>query len=330
MAMIPGGQAGGAIILGQAARGFGGAVFQGLRDVVHGAAAAPVTIQMPAGGMNTASAAAITAIAAQISTELAGFIQQITPYVKGSFWAFVVILVLVITEKIYAGPIGVVLGSACRGLLVLLRAGAPYGQAGAIKFFNALLKVFRALYALPSAARSAILERVVAIQNYAERKIRTVRDGLIVVRGYVKRAKNAVVGTMRRSLARVKAAGARVGAAARSAHTAMRGFRARRAAGRAAKNNASRMAMQQKVRLNLAAINQRVVANEERRIRNLINKVKRTAAPLSSREKREYIALAHRAEKKALANAAGAKRNITAANRQAGIALMNLSGRKSH
>lgn len=333
MAMIIGGQAGqpggGAMVLGQAARGFGGAMFQALRGGA-GAVPQPVTIQMPAGGMNAASAAAMTAIATQLGLETKAYITSVTPYVKGSFWAFAIILVLVITEKVYNGPVGVLLGNAAKGLLAILRAGAPVAASGTAKFLKAVGRLLKALYALPGDIRNAILERVVAIQNYANQKIRTVREGLVVVRGYVKRTRNAVVGTMQRSLARVTAAGVRIRTAARSARAAVGGFRGRLKERRQARNNAARMARNQKIRANLAAINQRVVANEETRIRSLINKVKRTSAPLSAKEKREYLALTRKAEKNAMRNAAAAQRNITMANREAGKALMNLSGRKSH
>lgn len=332
--MILGGQAGqpggGAMVLGQAARGFGGAMFQAIRGGAVAAPQQPVTIQMPTGGMNAASAAAMTAIATQLGLETKAYIERVTPYVKGTFWAFAIILVLVITEKVYNGPVGLLLGSAAKGLLVILRAGAPHARAGAIKFVKAVERLLKALYALPGDIRNAILERVVAIQNYANQKIRTVREGLVVVRGYVKRTRNAVVGTMRRSLARVTAAGVRIRTAARSARAAVGGFRGRLKARAKAKVNAATMARNQKIRTNLAAINQRVVANEETRIRSLINKVKRTSAPLSAKEKREYLALTRKAEKNAMRNAAAAQRNITMANREAGKALMNLSGRKSH
>jgi hypothetical protein len=333
MAMIVGGPqgmpGGGAVVLGQAARGFGGAVFQAIRGGAM-AAPQPVTIQMPTGGMNAASAAAMTAIATQLGMETKAYIERVTPYVKGSFWAFAIILVLVITEKVYNGPVGALLGSAARGLLVILRAGAPVAASGTAKFLRAVGRLLKALYALPGDIRSAILERVVAIQNYANKKIRTVREGLVVIHGYVKRTRNAVVGTMRRSLARVTAAGVRVRTAARSARAAVGGFRGHLRARAKAKQNAASMARNQKIRMNLAAINQRVVSNEEKRIRNLINKVKRSSAPLSDKEKREYLALTRKAEKNARRNAAAAQRNITMANREAGKALMNLSGRASH
>lgn len=320
---------GGAMITAQAARGFGGAMFQALRGGVM-AAPQPVTIQMPAGGMNAASAAAMTAIAAQLGSEAKAYIERVAPYVKYSFYGFAIILCLVIVEKVYNGPVGIVLGSAAKGLLITLRAGAPHARAGAVKFFKGVERLLKALYALPGDVRNAILERVVAIQNYANHKIRTVREGIAVVHGYVKRTRNAVVGTMRRSLARVTAAGVRIRHAARSARAAVGGFRGHLKARAKAKNNAASMARNQKIRMNLAAINQRVVANEEKRIRNLINKVKRTSAPLTAKEKREYLALTRKAEKNAMRNAAGAQRNITMANREAGKALMNMSGRASH
>jgi hypothetical protein len=333
MAMIVGGPqgmpGGGAIVLGQAARGFGGAMFQALRGGVVGPQQ-PIQIQMPTGGMNAASAAAMTAIATQFGLEAKAYIEEIKPYVKGSFWAFAIILVLVITEKVYNGPLGAVIGAAAKSLLAILRAGAPVAASGTVKFLKAVGRLLKALRALPGDVRNAILERVVAIQNYAHQKIRTVREGLVVVRGYVKRTRNAVVGTMRRSLARVTAAGVRIRTAARSARAAVGGFRGHLKARAKAKVNAATMARNQKIRTNLAAINQRVVSHEEKRIRNLINKVKKTSAPLSAKEKREYLALTRKAEKNAMRNAAAAHRNITMANREAGKALMNLSGRKSH
>ena len=317
MAMIPhGAPGGGALIVGEAARGFGAAAWHALRagGGVLAPAAQPVTIQMPTGGMNAASAAAMTAIAAQVSAEAAAFIAKVAPYVKGGFYGFMIILCLVIVEKVYNGPVGALLGSAAKGLLVILRAGAPVARAGTVKFFKGVEHVLKALYALPAHVRDAILERVAAIQNYAHRTIRTVREGLVVVHGYVKRSRNAVVGTMSRSLARVRAAGVRV-------RTAVGGFRARIKAKARAKNNAAAMARNQKIRANLAGINQRVTANEERRIQSLINKVKRSSAPLTAQEKREYLKLTRKEEKKAM-------RNVSSANRNAAAALAGM--RRSH
>jgi hypothetical protein len=329
MAMIVGGQAGqpggGAMVLGQVARGVGGAMFQAIRGGVVGAPQQPVTVQIPTGGMNAASAAAMTAIAAQVSKNAGTFVARVAPYVKYSFYGFAIVLCLVIVEKVYNGPVGVLLNSAAKGLLVILRAGAPHARAGAIKFVKAVERLLKALYALPGDVRNAILERVVAIQNYAHQKIRTVSEGLAVVRGYVKRTRNAVVGTMRRSLARVKAAGVRVRTAARTARAAVGGFRGRLKARAKAKENAAAMARNQKIRANLTGINQRVTANEERRIQSLINKVKKTSAPLSAKEKREYLALTRKAEKKAQRNVNAAMTNV---NKNAAAALVGMGGRR--
>jgi hypothetical protein len=322
--MIPGGlgaQPGaGAIMVGQAARGFGGAMWHALRA---GAVAAPqpVTIQMPTGGMNAASAAAMTAIAAQVSAETAAFIAKVSPYVKGGFYGFAILLCLVIIEKVYNGPVGALLMSAAKGLMVVLRAGAPVARTGTVKFIKAVGRLLKALYALPAHVRDAILERTAQIQTWAHRKITTVREGLSVVHGYVKSSRNAVVGTMRRSLARVKAAGVRV-------RTTVGGFRQRLKAKAKAKENAATMARNQKIRANLTGINQRVTANEERRIQSLINKVKRTSAPLTAMEKREYLKLTRKAEKQAQRNVNVA---MTSVNRNAAQALVGMRGRgRSH
>lgn len=318
---------GGAMIIGEAARGFGGAMWHALRTG-GGFAPQPVTIQMPTGGMNAASAAAMTAIATQLGSEAAAFIEKVTPYVKGSFYGFAIILCLVIIEKVYNGPVGALLMSAAKGLMVVLRAGAPVARAGTVKFFKAVARLLKALYALPAHVRDAILERTAQIQTWAHRKITTVREGLAVVHGYVKSSRNAVVGTMRQSLARVKAAGIRVRTAARTARATVGGFRARLKAKAKAKENAAAMARNQKIRANLAGINQRVTANEERRIQSLINKVKRTSAPLTAQEKREYLKLTRKAEKQAQRNVNVAMTNV---NRNAAQALAGMRGRgRSH
>jgi len=318
------------MIIGEAARGFGGAMWHALRTGggLAPPAPQPVTIQLPAGGMNAASAAAMTAIATQLSSEAAAFIARVTPYVKGSFYGFCIILCLVIIEKVYNGPVGALLMSAAKGLMVVLRAGAPVARAGTVKFFKAVARLLKALYALPAHVRDAILERTAQIQTWAHRKITTVREGLAVVHGYVKSTRNAVVGTMRRSLARVKAAGIRVRTAARTARAHVGGFRARLKAKAKAKENAAAMARNQKIRANLAGINQRVTANEERRIQSLINKVKRTSAPLTAQEKREYLKLTRKAEKQAQRNVNVAMTNV---NRNAARALVGMRGRgRSH
>ena len=314
------------MIIGEAARGFGGAMWHALRmgGGLAPPAPQPVTIQMPAGGMNAASAAAMTAIATQLGSEAAAFIEKVAPYVKGSFYGFAIILCLVIIEKVYNGPVGALLMSAAKGLMVVLRAGAPVARAGAVKFFKAVARLLKALYALPAHVRDAILERTSQIQTWAHRKITTVREGLAVVHGYVKSSRNAVVGTMRQSLARVKAAGIRVRTAARTARAAVGGFRARLKAKAKAKENAAAMARNQKIRANLTGINQRVTANEERRIQSLINKVKRTSAPLTAQEKREYLKLTRKAEKQAQRNVNVAMTNV---NRNAARALVGIRGR---
>jgi len=312
MAMIPHGQPGsGAMILGGVARGFGGALWQGLRSGAL-APAPPVTVHIPTGGMNAASAAAMTAIAAQVSAETAAFIERVTPYVKYSFYSFAIILCLVIVEKVYNGPVGSVIGAAARGLLAVIKMGAPVGQAGARRFVKAVGRLLRALYALPGQTRDAILERVVEIQNYVGHKVRTVREGLVAVHGYLKRGRNAVVGTLRQSLARVRTAGVRV-------RTAVVGFRGRRLAKRASQEANAQAARNQKIRGNLAAINARVVAVEEKRVKNLINKVKKSSAPLTAKERREYLALARKSE-----------RVVSSANRNAARVLTALKGRRSH
>ena len=293
MAMIAHGQGGGAIAA-QVARGFGGALFTGLRGMAPAAAAPAVTVQMPAGGMNAASAAAMTAIAAQVSADTAALIARVTPYVKYSFWSFAIVLCLVIVEKIYNGPVGAVMGAASKGLLALIKMGAPRGKEATVRFIKAVGRLLRALYALPSQARDAILERVAAVQNYIGHKVRTVREGLSAVHGYAKRGRNAVLGGLRRSLARVR--------------TAVGGIRAKRVAAR-----------NQKISGNLAAINARVAAAEQKRIKNLIEKVQKSSAPLTAKEKREYLAMAHKAERKA-----------TSANRNAARALTAMRGRRSH
>lgn len=291
--MIAHGQQGGGAIVAQVARGFGGALWTGLRSVAPAAAPA-VTVQMPAGGMNAASAAAMTAIAAQVSADTAALIARITPYVKYSFWSFAIVLCLVIVEKVYNGPVGAVLGAASKGLLALIKMGAPRGKEAVTRFVRAVGRVLRALFALPSQARDAILDRVVSIQNSIGHKIRTVREGLVAVHGYAKRGRNVVLGGLRRSLARVR--------------TAVGGIRAKRVAAR-----------NQKIHGNLAAINARVAAAEQKRIKNLITKVQKSSVPLSAKEKREYLALAHKSERKA-----------ASANRNAARALTALRGRRSH
>lgn len=329
MAMIPGGlgqqPGGGALIIGETARGFGQALFGALRGGIVAGPPQPVTVQLPPGGMNAATAAAMTALATQLGLEVKAFIARVAPYVKGSFYAFMIILTLVIIEKVYNGPVGELLTSACKGLMVALRAGAPVGRAAVVKFLKLSGRVLKALYKLPAATRDAILERCVAIQNWADRQIRTVRDGLAVVHGYVKSTRNAVVRTMQRSLARVTAAGVRVRTAARAARGAVTGFRARLKAKAKAKENAAAMARNQKIRTNLARINERVVANEERRIKNLIEKVKRTSAPLTAKEKREYLKLTRRAERNAHRNA-----NVAMSNANAARALTSLGRGRSH
>lgn len=302
--MIPGGRAAGGAVIADVARGFGSAMWHGMR----GGGAAPVTVQIPAGALNSGSSAALALIAAQMGSEVAAFVTRITPYCTYGFYTFMTLMAIVILNKFYEGPIGQLLRAACHALLSVARS--PTTKAAATKFFMLSIRVLKALFSLPATTYNAIISSVTTIQNHIGHRVRSAVAALAGARAYVRSTRNAVVGSLRRSLARVRTAGVRVA-------TAVRGFRAGRAAGRKARNNAGRMAMHQKIRTNLAAVNRRVVAAEEQRITQLINKVKRTAHPLTSKEKREYLALARKAEKKA-----------TSANRNAAAALVHL--RRSH
>lgn len=319
MAMIPHptAGAGGAMVAVEAARGFGGALFHSLRGAMT-AAPPPVTVQVPSGALNAASTAAILATAAQLGTETKALITAITPYCKYGFYTFSILTAVVIIEKAEKGPIGVLVRAAAKSLLAAGRAGAPHAKAGIVRFIQLAARLLKALFGLPAAVKNSIIERVVAIQDYVGHKVATVKAAAVAAKNYVASTKAAVLATATRTLARVRAAGARV-------KTAAGGLRARMAARRKARNNRAMMQRNAKIRANLAAINTRVTANEEARIQRLMNKVKKTSEPLTARERREYLAIMRKAERNAKKNVAVANANANAAR-----ALMSIGRRRSH
>lgn len=319
MAMIPHTGTGGAAIVAHTARGFGGALFQALR---HGVVAAPpppqVTVQVPSGALNSASTAAILAAATQLGVEAKAFITQIAPYCKYGFYTFMVLVAIVILEKAEKGPLGTLVKAAAKALLAAGRAGAPHAKAGIVRFIQLSARLLKALYGLPATVKNAIIERATAIQDYVGHKVATVRSAIVAAKNYVASTKAAVIATATRTLARVRAAGARV-------KTAAGGLRARMAARRKARNNRAMMERNAKIRANLAAINTRVTANEEARIQRLMNKVKKTSEPLTGKERREYLAIVRKAERNAKKNVAAAASSANAAR-----ALMSIGRRRSH
>jgi hypothetical protein len=308
MAMIPhhptaGG--GGAMVAAAAARGFGGALFQSLRGAVSAAPPPQVTVQVPAGALDAASTAAIVGVATQLGSEIRSLITQITPYCKFGFYTFMILVAIVILEKVEKGPLGTLVKSAAKALIAIGRAGAPHAKSAIVRF---VYLSARLLKAIPSAIKNSVFERASEIQNYVGHKVASVRAAVTATRAYVASTKAAVLATAMRTLARVRAAGVRV-------KTAVGGLRARMTARRKARNNRAMMQRTAKIRANLAAINKRVTANEEARIQRLVNKVKKTSEPLTARERREYLAMVHRAERNAKKNVA----MINAAQTLAGL-----------
>lgn len=314
--MHPTAAGGGAIIAGQAARGFGSAMFQALR---HGVMAAPppqVTVQVPSTALNAASTAAVMAVAAELGAEVKALVQAVAPYCRYGFYTFMILVGVVILEKVHNGPLGALVRTAAKALVALGRAGAPHAKTGIVRFVKVAARLLRALYSLPASTYRSIIDRVVAIQNYVGHKVATVHAAVVATKNYVMSTKNAVIATATRTLARVRAAGTRV-------RTAVGGVRARMAARRKARNNRAIMERNAKIRANLSDINKRVTANEEARIQGLINKVKRTSQPLTAKEKREYLAIVRKTERQA-------RKNVTMANANAAQALVNLGRRRSH
>jgi len=266
------------------------------RGGLLGQAAPQVTVQVPTAGLNAATGAALVAMASEMGREISGFIARATPYAKFGFYTFMVLLCLHIVEK-GARVFGPVVVAAAKSLLVVAKVGVKMSTATAKVFLRLSARVIAAMYRSGQAKVRQVFGIVVRVQNAIGHGIKTVKAGAVALASVARRASTAVVGALGRSAARLRTAGSRL----KKAHMS---YKKRQA-----------------------------VKAEETRVKGLISKVRKSNAPLTLKEKREYLKMAHKANSvaaKAAKVAASARRPHSAskATRQGAKNLMALGKRK--
>lgn len=267
----------------QMAAAIGGAV---TKTLLGARAAAPhVNVHMPPGGMNAATAAGILALAESVSAEVAALIAQVTPYAKFGFYTMMVLLCLTIVEKgarVFGPPVVV----AAKALLVVAKVGVKMSGATAKVFIRVSARVISALLHTGKAAAQRTFSMIVRIQNAIGHGVKTVQAGAVALASVARRASTAVVGALGKSAARLRAVGGRL----KRAHASFK--------------------------------KRRVVKAEETRVKSLISKVRKSNAPLTLKEKSEYLKMAHKANSvaaRAAKSAASARRAHSAAEAMVGL-----------
>jgi len=263
------------------------------RGGLLGQAAPQVTVQVPTAGLNAATGAALVAMASEMGREISGFIARATPYAKFGFYTFMVLLCLHIVEK-GARVFGPVVVAAAKSLLVVAKVGVKMSTATAKVFLRLSARVIAAMYRSGQAKVRQVFGIVVRVQNAIGHGIKTVKAGAVALASVARRASTAVVGALGRSAARLRTAGSRL----KRAHMS---YKKRQA-----------------------------VKAEETRVKGLISKVRKSNAPLTLREKREYLKMAHKANSVAAkaAKVAASARRPSMTMRQGAKNLMALGKRK--
>jgi len=240
------------------ARGVGEAAVKTL-----GARPAPVTVVVPAQGLNAVQMAVLMGMARQAGEKVMETISVVAPYVKFGFYTFMVLLALHIVEKgsrLFGPPII----AAARALLVVAKVGVHMTAATAKVFLKLAAKLIIALRAAGQTKVRQVMEIVDRVQIGIGHSIRSVKAGLAAMSAMARRTSTAVVGALGRSAKRLHAVGVRL----KSAHVS---YRKRQA-----------------------------VKAEETRVKGLISKVRKSNAPLTLKEKQEYLKMAHKANSVAM------------------------------
>jgi len=274
--MITGGHGGGM----QMAAALGATVVKTAAGLLGQRAGAPrVDVHVPAQGMNAVTAAGILALAESVSAEVAELIARVTPYAKFGFYTMMVLLALHITEK-SARLFGPPVVAAAKALLVIARVGVKMSTVTAKIFLKFSAKLIAAMYRAGATKVRQTLDMIVRIQNAIGHGVRTVRAGASALASVARRSTKAVAGALGRSVARLRAMGTRL----KKAHVSYK--------------------------------KRHLVKAEETRVKGLISKVRKSNAPLTLKEKQEYLKIARKANSvaaKAAKEAASARRANSAA-----------------
>ena len=265
------------------------------RGGLLGQAAPHVTVQVPPAGLNAVQGAALLALAESVSKDVAAWVATVAPYAKFGFYTLIVLLALHIVEKgtrVFGPPIV----AAARAVLVIAKVGVKMSTATAKVFLRVSAKLIAALYRGGQSKARQLLNIIVRIQNMIGHGIKTVKAATSAMAGVARRASTAVVGALGRSAARLRTMGTRL----KKAHVS---YKKRQA-----------------------------VKAEETRVKGLISKVRRSNAPLTLKEKQEYLKMARKANsvaaKAAKAAASARLKNVSMLN--AASTLRALKRKRSH
>ena len=296
MAMIAHGAEGGRLATVAAlGRGVAQTVMGAARGGMLGHPAPQVTVQVPVSGLNAIQGAALLSLAEQAGKEISAWIAMVTPYAKFGFYTFMVLLALHIVEK-GARVFGPPIVAAAKALLVVAKVGVKMSTATAKVFLRLSAKLIASMYRSGQSKARQLFNLIVRIQNMIGHGVRTVKAGAAAMASAARRASTAVVGALGRSAARLRTAGTRL----KKAHVS---YKKRRA-----------------------------VKAEETRVKGLISKVRKSNAPLTLKEKQEYLKMAHKANsvaaKAAKAASSARRKNVTMVN--AASALKALKRKRSH
>ena len=265
------------------------------RGGLLGQAAPHVTVQVPPAGLNAVQGAALLALAESVSKDVAAWVATVAPYAKFGFYTLIVLLALHIVEKgtrVFGPPIV----AAARAVLVIAKVGVKMSTATAKVFLRVSAKLIAALYRGGQSKARQLLNIIVRIQNMIGHGIKTVKAATSAMAGVARRASTAVVGALGRSAARLRTMGTRL----KKAHVS---YKKRQA-----------------------------VKAEETRVKGLISKVRRSNAPLTLKEKQEYLKMARKANSVAAkaAKAAASARLKNASMLNAARTLRALKRKRSH
>jgi len=263
------------------------------RGGLLGGAGPQVTVQVPPAGLNAVQGAALLALAESVSKDVAAWVATVAPYAKFGFYTLIVLLALHIVEKgirIFGPPVV----AAARAVLVIAKVGVKMSTVTAKVFLKASAKLIGALYRSGQTKARQILNVIARIQAAIGHGVRTVKAGAAAMAGVARRASTVVVGALGRSAARLRTMGTRL----KRAHVS---YKKRQA-----------------------------VKAEETRVKGLISKVRKSNAPLTLKEKQEYLKMAHKANSVAAkaAKAAASARRPSRTMRQGAKNLMALGKRK--
>jgi hypothetical protein len=224
-----------------------------------------------------AIASALQGVTNSISSEIENYIFMIKPYATKGYYTFIICAALYAlnsANNLTGGLIGEGIRATILAILRLGRSLASMTASGAIKFARASVKFLKWLASADSS--DYIKQGARKLANAIGHRVKSVKEAASKLKGMAARAKVATMDRLRRAAASVGAVRARFAK-----------YRTNRA---------------EKAKL----------AKNAAELKKVINKVRKSSAPLTLVEKKKYLKVAHKANQ----NAQKAARNTAAAANQ--------------